>query len=265
MGIMTLFNFSLKCYDLGLLLKEIRGKVKNRKWNKLAKKNKELRNYKTSDKCYICGNGPSLKKVNLDELDGDTIVMNDHWRIAPQFKNAPTYYIVNDELYGRDDHKERMTGVLNCFPEIPHIFASNIGKAIEEKYGNYKTKIYYYNPVGRTFKHNYDIDFTKLTYYVWNVVTSAIELAIYLGYKEIFLIGCDYSLFASRYLTHAYDKDGSKVACPVELREMLYKYTFTTHIHYEMAKYAREHDVKIVNLTSETLLDAYEIDPNSKY
>lgn len=265
MGIMTLFNFSLKCYDLGLLLKEIRGKVINRKWNKLAKRNTELKNFKTSDKCYICGNGPSLKKVNLDELDGDTIVMNDHWRIAPQFKKAPTFYIVNDEAYGEDDLRERMVGVLTCFPEIPHIFASNIGPAIEKKYKEYVSNIFYYNPIGRTFKHKYEINFTQLTYYVWNVVTTAIELAIFLGYKEIFLIGCDYSLFASRYLTHAYDKDGSKVACPVELREMLYKYSFTTHIHYEMAQYAREHGVKIVNLTRETLLDAYEIDPNSKY
>lgn len=265
MGIMALFDFSLKCYDTGLILKEIRGKVKNRKWNKLAKRNTELKKYKTSDKCYICGNGPSLKKVNLDELDGDTIVMNDHWRIASQFKRAPTFYMVNDESYGLDQFKDRMLGVLNCFPEIPHVFASNLGQSIDSNHKDVETNIFYYNPVGRTFKHQYNIDFTKLTYYTWNVVTSAIELAIYAGYREICLIGCDYSLFASRYLTHAYDKEGVKVACPFSLKEMLYKYSFTTHIHYEMAQYAREHGIKIVNMTSESLLDAYDMDPNSKY
>lgn len=265
MGIMTLFDFSLKCYDAGLLLKELRGKIKNRKWNKMANRNIELRKYKSSDNCYICGNGPSLKKVNLDELDGDTIVMNDHWRIASQFKKKPTFYIINDEAYGDDNLKERMLGVLNCFPEIPHVLASNIGKSIEEKYSDNNTNIYYYNPIGRTFKHQYEIDFTKLTYYTWNVVTSSIELAIYLGYKKIYLIGCDYNLFASKYLTHAYDKEGVRLVCPFSLKEMLYKYSFTTHIHYEMALYAKEHGVTITNLTSESLLDAYEMDPNSKY
>lgn len=265
MNIMSLFYFSLKCYDAGLLLKEIKGNVVNRKWNRQAKRNTELVKYKTSDKCYICGNGPSLKKVNLDDLDGDTIVMNDHWRIADKFKTTPTFYIVNDEAYGMDAFKERMAGVLNCFPKIPHLFASNIGKSIDKKYADNHTNIFYYNPIGRTFKHRYTIDFTKQTYNLWNVVTTAIELAIYLGYKEIYLIGCDYSLFATRYMTHAYDKDGAKVTRPVNLREMLYKYSFTTHIHYEMAQYAKEYGIRIINLTSESLLDAYDMDPDSKY
>lgn len=265
MNIMSLFYFSLRCYDIGLYVKEIKGKIIYRKWNKIAKRNKTLVNYKNSDICYICGNGPSLKKVNLDNLEGDTIVVNDHWRLAHKFKTKPTYYIVNDEAYGYDKLKDRMKGVLTCYPEIPHIFASNLGKAIDKNFGGIKTNIFYYNPIGRTFNHKYKIDFTKVTFYTWNVVTTAIQLAIYLGYKEIRLIGCDYSLFATRYLQHAYDSEGNKTPCPYKLRDMLYKYTFTTHIHYEVAKYAVEHGVKITNMTTESLLDAYEMDPESKY
>lgn len=262
---MTLFRFSLKCYDAGLYFKGMAGSIKNRKWNNQAKRNKELINYKKSDKCYICGNGPSLRKVNLDELDGDTIVMNDHWRVAPQYKKKPTFYMLNDIAYVDDSFRERMLGFLNCCPEIPHIITASMGPAMAKKYGDVKSNIYYYNSQGVTFKHNHNIDFTKQTYAVWNIVTRAIQLAVYLGYKEIYLIGCDYSLFASRYLTHAYDKDGVKTECPFLLRDMLYKYTFTTHIHYEMARYAKEHQIKIVNLTTESLLDAYEMDFNSKY
>ena len=130
--------------------------------------------------------------------------------------------------------------------------------------GLYLSLIHIY-PIGRTFKSSYKIDFTKCTYYSWNIVSAAIQFAIYLGYKEIRLLGCDYSLFASRFITHMYDKDGLKIPCPYKLRDMLYKYTFTTHIHYELAKYAEKIGVKIINMTGETLLDAYEIDENSKY
>lgn len=265
MNIMSLFNFSLKCYDCGLFVKENLAKFKFRKWIKLARRNKDLKKYKTSDICYICGNGPSLKKVNLDELGGDTIVMNDHWRVAPNFKMRPTFYMINDDAYALPELHERLKGVVECFPEIPHLMAVSIGHAIEDRFADNDSNIYYYNPIGRTFKSSYKIDFTKCTYYSWNIVSAAIQLAIYLGYKEIRLLGCDYSLFASRFITHMYDKDGQKVPCPFRLRDMLYKYTFTTHIHYELAKYAEKAGVKIVNMTKETLLDAYEIDENSKY
>lgn len=265
MNIMSLFYFSLSCYDCGLLIKEIAAKRIFRKWVKLAKKNEELKKYKTADVCYICGNGPSLKKVNLDELQGDTIVMNDHWRVAPNYKMKPTFYMINDDAYALPELHERLKGVVECFPEIPHLMAVNIGHAIDKDFANNKTNIYYYNPIGRTFKSTYDIDFTKCTYYSWNIVSAAIQLALFLGYKEIRLLGCDYSLFASRFITHMYDKDGQNVPCPFKLRDMLYKYTFTTHIHYELAKYAEKTGVKIINMTSETLLDAYEIDENSRY
>lgn len=265
MNIMSLFYFSLKCYDCGLLLKECLAKSKYSKWVKLSKKNIELKMYKKSDVCYICGNGPSLKKVNLDELEGDTIVMNDHWRVASEFKMKPTFYMINDGAYALPELHDRLKGVVECFPDIPHLMAVNIGAAIDKRFADNQTNIYYYNPIGRTFKSSYNIDFTKCTYYSWNIVSAAIQLAIFLEYKEIKLLGCDYSLFASRYLSHMYDKEGQKVKCPFKLRDMLYKYTFTTHIHYELAKYAAAKGISIINMTSETLLDAYEIDENSKY
>ena len=88
---------------------------------------------------------------------------------------------------------------------------------------------------------------------------------MYLGYKEIRLLGYDYSLFASKIERHFYDKQGEEHEIGFCLRDMLYRYVFTTHISYEIDRYAREHEVKIINMTSASLLDAYEMDINSKY
>lgn len=265
MNIYSLFSLSLKIYDLGLWFKEKHALLKYNKWNKLAKSNNELKKYKNSEVCYICGNGPSLKKVDLDALDGDTIVMNDHWRIASKYSIPPTFYLINDNAYGEPSSKERAEGMLSCFPQIPHVLSTYMGPSIDAMYSKFDTNIYYYNNIGRTFKSSYKIDFTKCTYYTWNVVSAAIQLAIYLGYKEIRLLGCDYSLFATKFQQHVYDKDGTKAGFSTRLRDRLYKYSFTTHIHYEIAQYAKEHGVKVVNMTSDSLLDAYEIDPNSPY
>lgn len=265
MNINSLFKFSLWIYDFGLWFKEVHALWKYRRWNTLAKNNKKLIEYKKSEICYVCGNGPSLKKVDFDTLDGDTIVMNDHWRIAGKFSTHPTFYLINDDGYANETFKERLEGVLNCYPDIPHVFSVSLGPVMDGKYSKVPVNIFYYNNIGRTFKSRYKIDFTKCTFYTWNVVSAAIQLAIYLGYKEVRLLGCDYSLFASRFKSHMYDKDGEVIPFVQKIRDRLYKFTFTTHIHYEIAGYAKEHGIRVINMTSETLLDAYEIDSNSRY
>lgn len=265
MDLMSLFSFSLKCYDAGLTIRSIAKRLKFRKYLKLTYRNEELAKYKKADVLYVCANGPSLKKVNLDSLAGDTIVINDFFRIAGQFSKKPTFYLLLDNEYAWDSMKERMDGVMNCHPDIPHIIAADIIGPVGERYRNSKTNLFVYDAFGKTFNHKLNIDFTKQTYTVWNVVTKCIQLGIYLGYKEIKLLGFDYSLFASRIERHVYDKEGENHVLNVNLRDMLYRYVFTTHILYEFETYAREHGITIINMTSASLLDAFEFDKNSKY
>ena len=262
---MSLFKFSLKCYDVGLSVRSVLKRYKYREWLKFAKKNESLSQYKKSDVLFVCANGPSLKKVNLDELEGDTIVINDYFRIADQFTKAPTYYLLLDNEYAWESMKERMDGVMNCHPDIPHIIAADIIGPVGERYRNSDTNLFVYDAFGKTFNHKLKIDFTKTTYTVWNVVTKCIQLGIYLGYKEIRLVGFDYSLFASRIERHVYDKEGENHILAVNQRDMLYRYVFTTHILYEFEIYAREHGIRIINMTSASLLDAFEFDKDSKY
>lgn len=259
----SLLRLTIIFYDTGLRVKEVLNSIKYRKWRKLARKNYELKNYKKTDKCYILGNGPSLKKVDLDQLDGDSIAMNNHWRIDPNFKMTPTFYLLGDDAFKYPQYKESYEGMMNYRPEIPHVMTVKMGPKLDTYKGN--TKVYFFSPLSSTFKCGRSNDFTKNIPNANNVVSWAILLAIYLGYKEIYLLGCDYSLFASRYLQHAYDKAGEKVECPDPLRDMLFKYSITTEIHYQIAKYAKKQGVKIVNLTKDTVLDAYEVDENSPY
>ena len=264
MDLMSLFKFSLKCYDTGLTFRSVFLRQKYRDWLKLKEKNSSLLDYKKSDVLYVCANGPSLKKVNINELEGDTIVINDYFRIADQFKK-PTFYLLLDNEYAWDSMRERMDGVMNCYPEIPHILAADVIGPVGERYANSNTNIFVYDAFGKTYSRNLKVDFTKCTYVVWNVVTKCIQLGIYLGYKEIRLVGFDYSLFASRIERHVYDKEGEEHDIGCSQRDMLYRYVFTSHILYEVDAYAKAHGVKIINMTSESLSDAFEMDKDSKY
>ena len=81
MTIDSLFKFDVFLYNWLLLPKRIKARIKYRDAFKAAKKNTELlKSEKRSEILYICGNGPSLRKVDLKDIDCDYIVVNDFYR-----------------------------------------------------------------------------------------------------------------------------------------------------------------------------------------
>jgi hypothetical protein len=108
------------------------------------------------------------------------------------------------------------------------------------------------------FKAEKSIDFTKNLPTLGNVMVVAIALALYVGYKEIILLGADFNSFASTSRKHCYTEDNN-----VKLRSLsseLFMHSFVADTHYELRKYAEKHGVRIINATKGSLLDAYERD-----
>ena len=78
MNLDSLFGIDVKLYNFLLIPKRIYARVKYASAFKAAKRNSELlKKEKKSDVLYICGNGPSLRKVDLNDIDCDYIVVND--------------------------------------------------------------------------------------------------------------------------------------------------------------------------------------------
>jgi hypothetical protein len=257
-----LFKLSKFIYNTGLIFKEKITLVKNIQVYKMINRNKKLVNYKTSDTCYICGNGPSLKKVNIDNLCGDLIVVNDYFRFGSEFIKRPTYYLILDDIYGQVGYEDRLKSLLESFTDVPLILPASLYRVTKEGIAS-EREIYYYCPWGKLFKAGQEIDFTKVVSRTWNVVSQAIVLAMSLGYKRIVLLGCDYNLFATNTLQHCYDSDDGTIR--PNLLEMLYKYCFTTDIHYEIAKEASRRSIEIENATADSLLDAYPMSKREMY
>ena len=83
--------------------------------------------------------------------------------------------------------------------------------------------------------------------------------AIYMGFSEIVLLGCDFSLFASRKDSHFYDS-GESVDRKESLFQDLQGHAIVCCQHSYLKKYADAHGVKIVNCTPGSLLDVYPQD-----
>lgn len=88
-----------------------------------------------------------------------------------------------------------------------------------------------------------------------NVACTGIACALALGYKKIVLLGCDFNSFASTTRNHCYTEKSTKRLYKMSYE--LYCYSLVAEMHDQLAMYAEEHDVEIVNASKGSLIDAY--------
>ncbi len=220
------------------------------------RRNSELRRYKTSSRCYILGLGPSLSTVDFSKLEGDTIAVNRFYKVSFPEGFQPTYYCLLDGAFYRDDGLAELVNAIQTFSSSCFLLNGKHRRnlAISEDCSH----LYYADCWGGFFKPGNIIDFTKLLPIMGNVACFAIELALYLGYEEIVLLGCDFNSFASRKSVHAYQEVDD--ARTISLAFELFCYSFVAHTHDLFSEYARQHGIKIINASRGSLIDSYEYD-----
>lgn len=255
MNVKDLFRINLIIYNFLLTFKIVGEKIINFKYLRLRKKNINLIKYKKSDVCYVLGNGPSLNNYKDKYLDGDVIVVNDFFRIENS-KINPTFYIVSDAGYSLKKLEGRLNSIINYRKDIPHIYSSKLAKTVLEKDENNNLS-FFFNPFGHLYSSKKKYDFSKTLSRSWNVVNYAILFAMYLGYKEIRLIGVDLTLISGKKGNHFYRDNDHEVFEHLFLPTLIV-YTYTVSVHYEIAKRAIKDKIRIVNYSDESLLDAYE-------
>lgn len=232
---------------------------------------KTLKGIHKGKRCFIIGNGPSLRPQDLDQLtDEITFAANRIYQIFDQTKWRPTYYLHIDVPM----RKETEDAIRAHVSELGHMFTRIDIKdpRDEEKSWEYPieklTKIYFepemYWPV-------YIKPWNQWRTYVSEDVSShfcdgatvtfeAIQLAIYMGFTEIYLLGVDFNY------SIIYDAEG-KIHKDDSIRDYFdgKKYdttmcNYNTMLHaYQTAKeYCDNHDITIMNATRGGKLDVFE-------
>lgn len=166
---------------------------------KSALKKLNLKDIHKGKRCFIIGNGPSLNAEDLDKLKGEiTFGANRIFKIFPQTEWRPTYYICIDYLMYGIDHQE-INNIDSKIRFVPLERALAAGKIYNE--------ITYYNRVvncvsirngkivrGTEFEFSDDVE--EIIYGGQTVLFDAIQIAAYMGFAEIYLLGvdCNYKL-----------------------------------------------------------------------
>ena len=149
---------------------------------------KRLRSYKGihCGRCFIIGNGPSLRHSDLKrlaELGETTFACNSLIKLFNEIPFSPTYYFAQDNKIILDN-KEEITSYKGT-----RFIKAHYARRYHIKGVTYYNMLFPQCPIG------FSSNVAKIVYSGQTVTYSMIQFAAYMGFKEIYLIGvdCNYS------------------------------------------------------------------------
>jgi len=252
-----LFKFNKKIIDIGSSLLSMKRLPQYFRMKEIRENNINIKTLRNSERCYICGLGPSLRDVDFSTIDGDIIAVNRFYKFVEEndLNIIPTFYCLIDDAFYKEEAIEDAMKAFKKFKGSSFVLNGKYINNIRPYTKNVKNDFYVFM-WGKQVQEETVLDFTKLVPVANNVMNTAILLAMYAGYKEIYLLGADFNSFASPRRNHCYKDE-------IESREFslgfeLFCYSFVAEDHRQINLYAKRNGIKIFNATEESLIDAYE-------
>lgn len=225
---------------------------------------KKLKDAHKGERCFIIGNGPSLTVSDLEKLSKEvTFAANRINSIYEDTTFRPTYYCIQDDMVINNMINE-LNDVIN---ESEAAFLSTkLYDQYTDDIRNNEKLIYmpmcYVPPKKNMYMFSDEAD--NQVYEGLTITYSAIQLAAYMGFKKIFLLGVDHNYSIEL------DSDGNIIKndasvknyfgkAEVDLSSInLPKVVEMTRAYISAEKFSRQHDFRIYNATRGGKLEAFE-------
>lgn len=146
---------------------------------------KKFNNKHSGESCFIIGNGPSLNKMDLSILkDHNTIGLNKIYLIFDKVKLNLNYHVAVNPLVIQQSARE--FEALSCPSFLCLRASSNVVKSA--------SNIYKICTAGEPF--TFEGDASKVLCQGYTVTYVAMQIAFFMGFRKVFLIGVDHSFVA---------------------------------------------------------------------
>lgn len=238
-----------------------------------------LKDIHKGKRCFIIGNGPSLSPTDLDALHKNNEICfasNYINRIYPYTKWRPNYYMIMDTTILSEDFaiiKEAEADMI-ILPELAQRYYGDIDSAhliIKSAVdsGTPVAAVVVLVAAGNTLKPYFSSDASRLIYSIWTVTASHLQLAAYMGFSEIYLLGCDNTpgdlhdveKFVSEQ-THFYKENDMDINIALKTQSYVANAELRkvqTQKQYEyFDEYSRTHGFRLYNATRGGNLEAFE-------
>lgn len=173
---------------------------RDKELSQIIASNRRFFNTHCGERCFILGNGPSLKQVDLNLLKNEFVFTVNNFSLVDGFEKArPNVHLWADYSFYemREDQKYNHDELMDNYRKMALL--SPICFMVDVAYGFVKKNnldkildINYFSVTGSidTKKRN-QFDLSKAISAYTTVVQYAVSIAIYMGFKEIYLLGCD--------------------------------------------------------------------------
>lgn len=166
----------------------------------LLKKNKKFKKKFSGKRCFVLGNGPSLKDVDFSLLEKEYVFTVNQIARHPDFiKLNSNFHLWADHSFFELDKTKPEDGEVLDLMRLISLKSDTFSvypigeREFIEKNGLYKKgKTFFFNP--RIFLYSGykgDFSYDKYTFLFSTVVHYCVSLAIYMGFRKIYLLGCD--------------------------------------------------------------------------
>ena len=235
-------------------------------------KNSVLENTGKGKRAFLVATGPSLKMDDLRALAGEdcygisNFFLHEHIQsVNPKFHFfAPYHAPVTIKSY-----LEWLMEADKSLPPETNIFMGHSTYELVNKFNLFRgRKIFYLYMSG--YPAGDGVDITKPVLGPQTGPLMALPVLLYMGYKEIYLLGCDHTELRDykKTVNNFYDPSRDVRKTALDANDVWYEgiinnlcntaNTFKQYMFYR--NISRDRDVRIVNLSQDSWLDLFEMD-----
>ena len=226
---------------------------------------RELYRREAGKRCFIIGNGPGLKISDLDLLQKeDCFACNRIYGVFEKTNWRPKYYCAQDARVLAQIKDELSIAIDNCeYAFLPYNFRKMYPVSVMSR----SNLCLFYHPYVSVYSQNgkypeglmpFSDDVSSRIYDGLSITYGMIQIAVYLGYTEIYLVGIDHNYAMKNGVV-----DGSQSYAegirPIDMSTQFPPELLLCEISYrEARRYCEANEIKIQNATRGGKLEVFE-------
>jgi hypothetical protein len=243
--------------------------ILDRKARQTLASNHQLKDVHNGERCFILATGPSINKQNLKLLRGEKCIAVSNFFLHPDYNIIKPYYYCVAQCHSpvtEEAWQAWISEMADRTIDAAMFFSLKDQPSILLN-GNFMNRKVFYLKFGESWDGAFvgDIDITRPLPLPQSVTLIALVVALYLGFRNIHLLGCDHDGFLHVYESrHFYDenkdvlvKKGYNEWYQRDLGEQ-FRAAYNLWLQYKVIRaYAQKNGINIYNATEGGYLDVF--------
>lgn len=155
-----------------------------------------LQNTFQGRRCFILGNGSSLRQHNLKLLQNEIVFCVNWFVLHPEFKNLKGFYCLGDSrFYHTGEFAPELASPWAGHPGMSYFFDPKAYPAVRRREQSGQLSAVYFVSVRNEYKvweGSFWDDPGKGLAWGWTtIIDMCLPLAFYMGFQTVYLLGCD--------------------------------------------------------------------------